>query len=135
MYKSSSGNEYSGHWKSGRRHGYGMAKYRDGEVFHGDWRRGRRHGHGVLHLANKDVFDGDWDTNQKHGLGVYYWADGEVDISWYEKDARLESVRWNKDRRLAYLLDMKGSKKEQISLNKAAKIVKGWEKKAEVFDC
>jgi len=135
MYKSSSGNEYSGHWKSGRRHGFGMAKYRDGEVFHGDWRRGRRHGHGVLHLANKDVFDGDWDTNQKHGLGVYHWADGEVDISWYEKDARLESVRWNKDRRLAYLLDMKGSKKEQISLNKAAKIVKGWEKKAEVYDC
>ncbi|KAK1745478.1 hypothetical protein QTG54_003402 [Skeletonema marinoi] len=135
MYKSSSGNEYSGHWKSGRRHGYGMAKYRDGEVFHGDWRRGRRHGHGVLHLANRDVFDGDWDTNQKHGLGVYHWADGEVDISWYEKDARLESVRWNEDRRLAYLLDMKGSKKEQISLNKAAKIVKGWEKKAEVFDC
>jgi len=30
---------------------------------------------------------------------------------------------------------MKGSKKEQISLNKAAKIVKGWEKKAEVYDC
>jgi len=135
MYKSSSGNEYSGHWNRGRRHGYGMAKYRDGEVFHGDWRRGRRHGHGVLHLSNKDVFDGDWDTNQKHGLGVYYWADGEVDISWYEKDTRLESVRWNKDRRLAYLLDLKGSKKEQISLNKAAKIVRGWEKKAEVFDC
>lgn len=135
IYISSSGNEYSGHWKSGRRHGYGMAKYRDGEVFHGGWRRGRRHGHGVLHLANKDVFDGDWDTNQKHGLGVYYWADGEVDISWYENDNRLESIRWNKDRRLAYLLDLKGSKKEQISLNKAAKIVRGWERKAEVFDC
>ena len=135
MYKSSSGNEYSGHWKGGRRHGYGMAKYRDGEVFHGDWRRGRRHGHGVLHLANKDVFDGDWDTNQKNGLGVYYWADGEVDISWYDKDTRSESVRWNKDRRIAYMLDLKSSKKEQISLSKAAKIVREWEKKAEVFDC
>lgn len=135
IYISSSGNKYSGHWKSGRRHGYGMAKYRDGEVFHGGWRRGRRHGHGVLHLANKDVFDGDWDTNQKHGLGIYYWADGDVDISWYDKDTRLESIRWNKDRRLAYLLDLKGSKKEQISLNKAAKIVRGWERKAEVFDC
>jgi hypothetical protein len=135
MYKSSSGNEYSGHWKAGRRHGYGMAKYRDGEVFHGDWRRGRRHGHGVLHLANKDVFDGGWDTNQKHGIGIYYWNDGEVDISWYEKDVRSSSVRWNKDRRLAFQLDLKGSKKEQISLNKAAKIVKEWEKKAQVFDC
>ena len=135
IYKSSSGNEYSGHWKSGRRHGYGMAKYRDGEIFHGNWRRGRRHGHGVLHLANQDVFDGDWATNQKHGLGIYYWADGEVDISWYEMDKRVESVRWTNDRRLAYYLDLKATKKEQISLNKAARIVKDWEKKAEVFDC
>jgi hypothetical protein len=130
-YKSSSGNEYSGQWKGGRRHGYGLATYRDGEVFHGEWRRGRRHGHGVLHLSNKDVFDGCWDANQKHGLGIYYWADGEVDISWYDKDVRSESLRWNKDRRLAYLLNLKGSKKEQISLNKAAKIVREWEKKAE----
>lgn len=134
LYESSSGNKYSGMWKDGRRHGYGIAKYRDGEVFSGEWRRGRRHGHGVLHLKNKEVFDGDWQGNKKHGLGQYYWSDGECDISWYEDDVRFESVRWTKDRRRAFLLDLVTSKKEQISLVRAANIVKAWQEKAQTFD-
>ena len=118
-----------------QRHGHGTAKYRDGEVFSGQWRRGRRHGSGVLHLANGEVFDGDWFDNKKHGLGMYYWQDGEVDISWYQSDDRLESLRWSKDRRRAYLLDLSSSKKEQISLVRAATIVRGWEKKAKTHEC
>mmetsp|Transcript_18917 Transcript_18917/g.35204 ORF Transcript_18917/g.35204 Transcript_18917/m.35204 type:complete len:254 (+) Transcript_18917:718-1479(+) len=129
LYKSSSGNEYAGHWKDGRRHGYGMAKYRDGEVFNGEWKRGRRHGHGVLHLANTEVFDGNWFANKKHGIGVYYWQDGEVDVSWYQDDVRLESLRWTNDRRRSYRLDLSSSSKEQISLVRAADVVKGWERK------
>lgn len=129
IYKSSSGNEYAGHWKNGRRHGYGIANYRDGEVFNGEWRRGRRHGHGILHLANSEVFDGDWVDNKKSGLGVYYWKDGEVDVSWYHDDVRLESLRWTNDRRRAYLLDLSSSRKEQISLVRAATTVKVWERK------
>ena len=134
-YKSSSGNEYVGNWKSGRRHGYGKAKYSQGEVYSGEWKRGRRHGHGTLHLANTDVFDGEWKNNKKHGLGIYYWQDGEVDISWYQEDVRLESVRWTKDRRRAHLLDLSSSKKEQISLVRAASIVKGWERTQETHEC
>jgi hypothetical protein len=128
-YASSSGNEYSGHWVKGKRHGYGMAKYHDGEVYHGQWRRGRRHGHGVLHLSNREVFDGYWSANKKHGLGMYFWTDGEVDISWYQDDIRLESLRWTSDRRRAYRLDLASSKKEQISLARAADIVRDWERK------
>ena len=119
----------------GRRHGFGRAKYRDGEVFSGQWERGRRHGRGTLHLANSEVFDGDWQLNKKHGLVIYYWTDGEVDISWYENDARLESVRWTSDRRRAYILDLASSLKDPISLVKAANIVKGWELKSQTFDC
>ena len=58
-YQSSSGNSYHGLWKDGRRHGTGIATYREGEIYHGLWQKGRRHGHGVLHLAaNKEVFEG-----------------------------------------------------------------------------
>ncbi|KAL7525529.1 hypothetical protein ACHAWF_001402, partial [Thalassiosira exigua] len=135
VYTSSSGNQYAGHWKDGRRHGYGTAQYREGEVFHGEWRRGRRDGRGALHLANSEVFDGRWKANKKHGLGIYYWVDGEVDVSWYQEDVRLESVRWTKDRRRAYLLDLETSKKEQISLVRAANIVKGWERRGETHTC
>ena len=34
--------------------------------------------------------------NKKHGVGMYFWIDGEVDVSWYENDTRLESIRWTK---------------------------------------
>ncbi|KAL9178783.1 hypothetical protein ACHAXT_003914 [Thalassiosira profunda] len=134
VYRSSSGNTYAGQWKSGKRHGHGRAKYRDGEVYDGEWRGGRRHGHGVLHLANSEVFEGSWSANKKHGLGVYYWADGEVDVSLYEHDVRLESLRWTKDRRRAYLLTLSTAKKEQISLVRAARVVKGWEQKDVTLD-
>ncbi|KAL7466748.1 hypothetical protein ACHAXS_007031, partial [Conticribra weissflogii] len=130
IYKSSSGNEYRGYWKDGRRHGQGLAKYRDGEVYTGEWKRGRRHGRGVLHLANSEVFDGGWDANKKHGLGIYFWADGEADVSWYEYDQRKESIRWTKDRRRSYRLDLASSRKDQISLTEAAKIVKRWQRKS-----
>jgi len=130
VYKSSSGNEYRGNWKDGRRHGQGLAKYRDGEVYIGEWKRGRRHGHGVLHLANSEVFDGGWDANKKHGLGIYFWADGEADVSWYEYDQRKESIRWTKDRRRSYRLDLASSRKDQISLTEASKIVKRWQRKS-----
>lgn len=135
LYKSSSGNEYAGYWKNGRRHGHGVAKYRDGEVFSGEWRRGRRHGNGILYLANSEVFDGQWLGNKKHGLGTYYWQDGEVDISWYQDDVRLESLRWSMDRRRAYLLDLSSSKKKQLSLVRAANIVRSLEQRSESYEC
>ncbi|KAL3822663.1 hypothetical protein ACHAXA_001816 [Cyclostephanos tholiformis] len=134
IYISSSGNKYAGNFKDGMRHGYGIATYHDGEVFNGEWRRGRRHGRGVLHLVNCEVFDGVWSANKKHGLGVYYWTDGEVDVSWYEDNVRVESLRWTRDRRRAYLLDLTSSKKEPISLTRAASIVQEWERKHDVND-
>jgi len=132
-YKSTSGNDYSGQWKAGKRHGFGRAKYRQGEVYHGQWELGRRSGHGCLYLVNTDVYDGGWKLNKKHGLGVYYWADGEVDISWYEHDVRKESIRWTKDRRRAYALDLATSKKEQISLVRAANKIKEWKFKSQTL--
>ena len=60
---------------------------------------------------------------------MYYWKDGEVDVSWYHDDVRLESLRWTNDRRRAYLLDLSSSRKEQISLVRAATTVKVWERK------
>jgi hypothetical protein len=134
IYISSKGeNEYAGNFKDGKRHGYGIAKYRNGEVYNGQWRRGNRHGQGVLHLANGEIFDGVWLNNKKNGLGVYYWTDGEVDISWYQDNNRVESLRWTKDRRRAYLLDLVLSKKEPISLVRAASIVKELEVKHELL--
>lgn len=110
-------------------------QYRDGEVYCGQWRSGRRHGVGTLHLANTEVFDGTWDSNMKHGIGTYFWADGDVDVSWYEQDVRLESIRWSKDRQSAYQLDLQSSKKNQIPLRHATQIVREWERRGKTLEC
>ena len=110
-------------------------QYRDGEIYSGEWRRGRRHGHGCLHLSNTEVFDGGWDTNKKHGLGIYYWTDGDVDVSWYQHDTRKESVRWTKDRKRSYRLDLSTSKKEKITLHQASEIIRRSERKDKTFSC
>ena len=48
-----------------------------------------------------------------------HWADGEVDVSWYQEDRRVgEGVRWNAGRSKAYRL-IRGTKKEELSLDEA----------------
>ena len=89
--------------------------------------QGKRHGIGTLYLSNSEIFDGNWRLNQKNGIGTYFWADGDVDVSVYEQDVRLESIRWTKDRNCAYSLDLKSGKKKEINLSDASQIVRGWE--------
>ncbi len=55
----------------------------------------------------------------KHGAGTYHWVDGEVDVSWYQEDKRVgEGVRWTTDRKKAFRL-VRGTKKEELSLDEA----------------
>ena len=88
---------------------------------------GKRDGVGTLYLSNSEVFDGNWSFNRKNGIGTYFWADGDVDVSRYEQDVRLESIRWTKDRSHAYSLNLKSAKKKEIKLSDASQIVRGWE--------
>lgn len=78
-------------------------------------------------MSNTEVFDGGWNDNKKNGIGLYFWIDGEVDASLYHNDVRVESIRWSKDRRSSFFLDLKQSKKSDIALSKATEIVRGWE--------
>ena len=89
--------------------------------------KGKRHGLGTVYLANKEVFHGSWIANKKNGIGSYFWVDGDVDVSLYDNDVRLVSIRWSKDRRTSHFLDLKLSKKHEISLELSAKIVRKWE--------
>ena len=104
-----------------------LDQYQNGECYHGYWCEGKRHGLGTLHLSNTEVFDGGWNDNKKNGIGLYFWIDGEVDVSLYHNDVRVESIRWSKDRRSSFFLDLKQSKKSDIALSKATEIVRGWE--------
>jgi len=113
------GNSYEGEWKKDKRDGLGIARYSSGDVYDGQWQRGKRQGHGVMYIEAGDTYIGSWDNGLKHGAGTYHWADGEVDVSWYEEDGRVgEGVRWNASRSKAYKL-IRGTKKEELSLDEA----------------
>lgn len=113
------GNSYEGEWKKDKRDGLGIARYSSGDVYDGQWQRGKRQGHGVMYIEAGDTYIGSWNNGLKHGAGTYHWADGEVDVSWYQEDRRVgEGVRWNASRSKAYRL-IRGTKKEELSLDEA----------------
>lgn len=113
------GNSYEGEWKKDKRDGLGIARYSSGDVYDGQWSKGKRQGHGVMYIEAGDTYIGSWDNGLKHGAGTYHWADGEVDVSWYQEDRRVgEGVRWNAGRSKAYRL-IRGTKKEELSLDEA----------------
>lgn len=113
------GNSYEGEWKKDKRDGLGIARYSSGDVYDGQWQRGKRQGHGVMYIEAGDTYIGSWNNGLKHGAGTYHWADGEVDVSWYQEDRRVgEGVRWNASRSKAFRL-IRGTKKEELSLDEA----------------
>lgn len=81
-----SGDEYSGDWKDGKRHGHGVYNYRyvphfnakrvtlcsDGDRYEGEWRNDERHGRGtmVYNVSNSNVqekYEGEWVDGKMHG--------------------------------------------------------------------
>ncbi|TYZ63183.1 hypothetical protein PybrP1_002766 [[Pythium] brassicae (nom. inval.)] len=74
--------KYTGEWKDGAKHGYGVLVYANGNKFEGDWREGRREGKGVYWVHDKKKkklrkqYAGEWADDQRHGLGSFFQEDG-----------------------------------------------------------
>ncbi|XP_046885120.1 MORN repeat-containing protein 4 isoform X1 [Hypomesus transpacificus] len=76
-----SGEEYSGEWKEGRRHGTGQLKFSDGTCYTGQFEKGLFHGSGVLLFQDGSrcrlfVYEGEFTQGKFHGVGVYCRGDG-----------------------------------------------------------
>ncbi|XP_023695845.2 alsin isoform X1 [Paramormyrops kingsleyae] len=68
--------QYQGHWKEGRMHGFGVYRYATGEVYEGSFQDHMRHGHGMLrsgklNSSSPSVFIGQWVQDKKTGYGVF----------------------------------------------------------------
>ena len=71
------GQAYEGEWRSGLRHGRGVATSADGSRFSGIFAHGVRHGHGVeTDAADGSVYDGAWREGLRHGPGAIDYPDG-----------------------------------------------------------
>jgi hypothetical protein len=69
--------EYSGGWRAGKTHGYGVLYNEFGEKYEGFFEGGKRHGKGRQMYGGRpidgfgaDVYDGEWVAGMREGYGV-----------------------------------------------------------------
>lgn len=67
----SSGEEYRGEWKEGRRHGTGQLTFADGSAYVGHFENGLFHGCGVLSFADGSRYEGEFVQGKFSGVGVF----------------------------------------------------------------
>ena len=48
-----------------------------GDQYTGEWQRGKRHGRGKCLLVSGDKYDGDWQDDLRHGLGTCAYKCGD----------------------------------------------------------
>ncbi|AJF97000.1 Morn repeat protein [Pandoravirus inopinatum] len=68
---------YEGHWKDGKRHGYGVNVTRGGETYDGYWQEDEYHGHGICRWVDGSVYEGEWKDGERHGCGLHIYASGD----------------------------------------------------------
>ncbi|XP_027764182.1 MORN repeat-containing protein 4 isoform X1 [Empidonax traillii] len=71
----SSGEEYRGEWKEGRRHGIGQLTFSDGTAYVGHFENGLFHGCGVLTFSDGSRYEGEFVQGKFNGVGVFTRCD------------------------------------------------------------
>ena len=64
------GNNYTGEYRDGIRHGQGVFIYSNGDKYDGEWQNGMRSGRGVFIFKNSDKYVGEWKNDKRNGQGV-----------------------------------------------------------------
>lgn len=67
----SSGEEYRGEWKEGRRHGFGQLMFADGGAYLGHFENGLFNGFGVLTFSDGSRYEGEFAQGKFNGVGVF----------------------------------------------------------------
>lgn len=72
--------KYTGDWKDGLKHGYGVLLYANGNKYEGEWVYGKRQGKGVYWVQEKRIlrkqYAGDWHHDMRHGSGTFFHSNG-----------------------------------------------------------
>jgi len=79
---------YSGEWRTGQRHGYGLLKWPDGGVYEGQFNEGWASGKGRFNHSNGDVYVGEWVNDRAHGHGKFLHKDGDSYVGQWQADMK-----------------------------------------------
>ncbi|KAH0547496.1 hypothetical protein GP486_008433 [Trichoglossum hirsutum] len=66
-----SGEQFSGHCKNGRKHGFGTFTYTNGDTYEGHFVADHRQGKGTMTFQNRDTYTGDWKNDVMDGEGKF----------------------------------------------------------------
>lgn len=69
--------KYIGNLKNGKKHGYGILKFKDGLEYKGQFADNFISGYGIIKCHEKN-YEGFWEKNQKHGEGIETYCDGRI---------------------------------------------------------
>lgn len=72
----SSGEEYHGEWKEGRRQGIGQLRFADGSSYVGQFENGLFSGRGTLAFSDGSRYEGEFVQGKFQGVGVFTRCDG-----------------------------------------------------------
>ena len=56
----------------------------NGDESTGGWRNGKKHGHGVYYFTDGGIYSGEYQMNSINGRGTMFWADGRVWVGIWE---------------------------------------------------
>merc|ERR1711920_746063 len=79
---------FIGEFKAGKKHGYGVYKFKNGDMYEGDWAYGKFQDRGKCIYANGDEFCGVWENGLKKE-GSFYFKDGRVSRRTWNKGVLL----------------------------------------------
>lgn len=96
------GDEYSGEWKAGKKHGQGVYIWADGQRYEGQWREGRKQGVGRYFWPNGDVFEGQFVNGNYNGGGTLTYASGRKVIGDWVDGKPFKATSYDGNGKAAY---------------------------------
>jgi hypothetical protein len=84
------GERYTGHFKSGFKHGFGNHLFPDGELYEGQFRLNRKHGAGKQRWDDGYIYEGLWTHDEQNGWGIEYTKSGKISACGRWKDSELK---------------------------------------------
>jgi hypothetical protein len=116
------GEVYEGEWKADKMEGHGTYRAAHGDVYEGEWKADKMEGRSTMRYADGDVYEGEYKANKKEGRGTYRFANGRAMVSRLKADAPVgKGTAWSADRQTAWRM-RDGKRREEITLEEAARI-------------
>jgi len=75
---------YTGDWRTGRRHGNGTSYFKDGAVYIGGYRKGLEDGPGFIRYPNGNTLDAEFIQGKIQGHGVFRYSNGDQREGFFE---------------------------------------------------